>query len=152
MNLHTKHQVNAELLKTLTTHGVREGVGLDAYRRLIEESTDEGVKYLGKLILEEEDRHHHVIAEMANRISSWDQGIDIEPNTPAITPRVDRKLLEATHELTTLERQDAKALGDLKHELRDTPPTSLLPLLVTLMLHDTAKHIEILQFIHDYGG
>ncbi len=152
MAVQVDHRVNSELLKTLTKHGQREGAAIDAYRHLIDESTDEGVKYLGRLILEEDARHHHLVTEMINRIESWDQGIDIQPNTPAIEPRVDSKLLEATRELIKLERLDAHALGELKHDLHGTPPTSLLPLLVTLMLHDTARHIEILQFIHDYAA
>jgi len=89
---------------------------------------------------------------MSNRIASWELGLDLDPATPAITSRVDRQLLDATRQLIALERQDALALADLKRHLRGTPPTSLLPLLVSLMIHDTAKHIEILQFIHDYAG
>ena len=152
MHVHSSHQRNVELLKTLATHGEREAATVSAYRKLILESTDEGVKYLGQLILDEESRHHHVITEMINRIESWDLGVGIEPSTPAIAPRVDLQLLDATRELIKLERQDAKTLTELQHELRGTPPTSLLPLLVSLMVHDRAKHIEILQFIHDYGG
>lgn len=152
MAVHVDHQVNADLLKTLTKHSQREGTAIDAYRHLIDESTDEGVKYLGRLILEEDARHQHLVTEMINRIESWNQGIDIEPSTPAIEPRVDAKLLEATRELIKLERLDAHALSEFKHSLHRTPPTSLLPLLVTLMLQDTARHIEILQFIHDYAA
>lgn len=51
MTVHAEYQVNVELLKTLTKHGEREGATIDAYRQLIDESTDEGVKYLGRLIL-----------------------------------------------------------------------------------------------------
>jgi hypothetical protein len=143
---------DARVLETLRTHGKREDELLDSYRRLVEESEDEGVRYLGRLIVEDEERHHELIGDIANRIASAIYGAEIEPNTPALSPRVDRALLEATRHLIALERQDAKELRTLQRELAASPPTSLLPLLVKLMLHDTAKHIEILRFIRAYTG
>jgi hypothetical protein len=141
------------LLETLRTHAECEAEVLESYRRLVDECPDEGVRYLGRLIIEDEQRHHNVIAEMCNRIDSWIiQGITIEPSTPDISPRVDRVLLQETQRLIALERRDARELRALKRQLRNTSPTSLLPLLVKLMLHDTATHIEILQFIHAYAG
>ncbi len=102
--------------------------------------------------MDDEERHHEVIREMANRIESWMQGATIEPGIPSLSPRVDPDLLEETRRLIALERQDAKELRLLQKELRYAPPTSLLPLLVKLMLHDTARHIEILRFIRTYTG
>ena len=152
MTSKSHNRLLAEMLKSVTTHAQRETTITDSYRELIEQSTDEGVKYLGRLIVGDEELHHHVTTEMANRIVSWDKRVDIAPHTPALSPRVDLALLEATRHLIALERQDAKGLRRLKRELKDTSPTSLLPLIVNLMLHDSAKHIEILQFIHDYGA
>jgi rubrerythrin len=143
---------DARVLETLRMHGQREDVLLDSYRRLVEEASDEGVRYLGRLIVEDEERHHELISDIANRVASAMRGAEIEPNTPALSPRVDRALLEATRHLIALERQDAKELRTLLRELRDSPPTSLLPLLVKLILHDTAEHIEILRFIRAYTG
>jgi hypothetical protein len=143
----------ARLLETLRTHAEGESAVLESYRRLVDECPDEGVRYLGRLIIEDEERHHNVITAMCNRIDSWIiQGISIEPSTPDLSPRVDRVLLEETRRLIALERRDAKELRRLQRQLRNTSQTSLLPLLVKLMLHDTATHIEILQFIHAYAG
>ena len=143
---------DARVLETLRTHGQREDALLDSYHRLVEGASDEGVRYLGRIIVEDEERHHELIGDIANRIASAIYGAEIEPSTPALSPRVDRALLEATRHLIALERQDAKELRTLQRELRDSPPTSLLPLLIKLMLHDTAKHIEILRFIRAYTG
>ena len=74
---------DVQILETLRTHDEREGAVLASYRRLVDESPDEGVRYLGRLIIEDEERHHQVISEMANRIDSWIQGRDIAPSTPA---------------------------------------------------------------------
>ena len=144
---------DARILATLRAHDERERAILASYRDLVDESTDEGVRYLGRLIIDDEERHHEVIREMANRVDSWMQGgASVEPSTPSLTPRVDADLLEETGRLIALERQDAKELRLLHKELRYAPPTSLLPLLVNLMLHDTARHIEILRFIRTYTG
>jgi rubrerythrin len=143
---------DARVLETLRTHDEREGAVLDAYRRLAEESGDLGVRYLIELIIEDEERHHHVITEMANRIQAWMQGTDVQSGTPALSPRVDLDLLEATRHLLELEHQDGRELRRLEKELRHTPPPSLLPLLTKLMLYDNEKHIEVLHFIRAYTG
>jgi len=143
---------DARVLETLRSHDEREATVLAAYRRLVEEYADEGIGYLGRLIIEDEERHHGVISEMANRVESWIQGREAEHSTPSLSPRVDRTLLDETRRLIALERQDAKELRRLQKELRYAPPTSLLPLLVKLMLHDSAKHVEILRFIRTYVG
>ena len=143
---------DARVLATLRAHDERERAILESYRQLVDESTDDGIRYLGRLIMDDEERHHEVIREMANRVESWMQDVRVEPSTPSLSPQVDPDLLEETRRLIALERQDAKELRLLQKELRYAPPTSLLPLLVKLMLHDTARHIEILRFIRAYTG
>lgn len=146
------HKTDARLLEALRAHEGREAAILESYRRLLDRSTDEGVRFLGRLVLDDEERHHRLITEMTNRVETWmhhDAGADA---TPSMTPRVDPELLAETHTLIALERADAKELRILERELRYTPATSLLPLLVKLMRADTTRHIEILRFIRSYTG
>jgi hypothetical protein len=49
--------------------------------------------------------------------------------------------------LLAFEIEDAKQLRKLRKALRGSPKSWLHPLLVDLMLHDTAKHIAILKHI-----
>ena len=144
-------EADTKILELLRTHDARESAVLAAYQRLIDESTDAGIQYLGRMILEDEKRHHEVLGQMAERVDTWmhDHG---NAGTPPLTPSVDRELLDETRRLIALERADARELRKLQKELRYAPATSLLPLLVKLMLHDNAKHIEILQFIRTYAG
>ena len=55
------------------------------------------------------------------------------------------------HRLLAFEKEDMKELRRLRKELQwshgNPHGDPLLPLLVDLMLHDTAKHIDILKFI-----
>ena len=145
-------EADARVLETLRMHDEREQDILASYRRLVDETPDDGIRYLGRLIIDDEERHHQILGEMANRIESWLHDTSLEPATPALSPRVDSMLLEQTRRLIALERQDAKELRLLQRELRDAPRTSLLPLLVKLMLDDTARHVEILRFIRTYTG
>jgi rubrerythrin len=139
------------VLRMLETHGEREGTALASYERVAGESSAGGaVQYLVRLILEDERRHHRVFAEMANELKSFVWELDVEPRTPAMVDRPDPELLHETKGLLAFEKSDAKELRQLRKVLRHAPPSSLQPLLVDLMLHDTAKHISILEFIRDH--
>jgi len=139
--------VEHELISLLREHGQREGAALASYQRFAEESSDEAIRYLVRLILEDEERHHRVIAEMLNQLQSFVWEVDLQPSVPGMGRQADLAVPAETQQLLALEREDAKELRRLRKELRHSPRSSLLPLLVNLMIHDTAKHIEILKFI-----
>jgi rubrerythrin len=139
------------VLRMLETHGERESTALASYERVAEQSSAGGaVQYLVRLILEDEQRHHRVFAEMANELKSFVWEVEVEPRVPAMVDRADPELLEETKRLLAFEKSDAKELRQLRRALRHAPRSSLQPLLVDLMLHDTAKHISILEFIRDH--
>jgi len=140
------------LLRTLTSHDDREADMLGAYRRLANSTDDDGVRYLVQFLIEDEERHHRILGEMASRVQSWIDHTEVLDSTPSMTPHVDREFLEATRQLIALERHDAKELHELQRELRYAPATSLLPILVKLMLSDTNRHIDILHFLRTYTG
>jgi hypothetical protein len=139
------------VLRMLETHGEREGTALASYERVAGESSASGaVQYLVRLILEDERRHHRVFAEMANELKSFVWEVAVEPRTPSMGDRSDPELLQETKRLLAFEKSDAKELRELRRALRHAPRSSLQPLLVDLMRHDTAKHISILEFIRDH--
>jgi rubrerythrin len=140
--------IEYRILNMLQTHGAREGVALAAYQRVAETSSaDASVRYLVRLILDDEVRHHRVFDEMANGLKSFVWEVDIEPRVPDMSPRPDPALLEETHRLLAFEKEDARELRRLRKALKHSPRSSLHPLLVDLMLHDTKKHIAILEHI-----
>ncbi|HEX2785333.1 MAG TPA: hypothetical protein VHN36_17240 [Ilumatobacteraceae bacterium] len=139
------------VLDLLKYHGKQEGVILESYRRVAEESTaGEAVQYLVRLILADEERHHRQFAEMANEILSVVSELPVEPCLPSIDTRSDPDLLAETKRLLAFERADAKELRRLRKTLRHGSRASLSPLFADLMLHDTAKHIAILEFIKEH--
>ncbi|MCW2968321.1 MAG: hypothetical protein JWM71_2093 [Solirubrobacteraceae bacterium] len=145
-------EATEELLGTLRAHGANEDALLEAYRHVAVTDPDDGVRFLAQLIIDDEERHHRLLAEMASRVESWAKEVSLGSAIPGLSPRVDKAFLEATRLLMSREREDAKELRRLRRELHSVPKTSLLPLLVELMLHDTAKHIEMLRFVRTYTG
>lgn len=138
------------LLRMLETHGEREGAALESYEKVASSSsTDGAVHYLVRLILEDERRHHRVFQEMANELRTYIWEVDVEPRLPSMSDAPSPELLAETERLLAFEKQDSKELRHLRSALRRTPQTSLQLLLVDLMLHDTNKHISILEFIRE---
>ena len=60
------------------------------------------------------------------------------------------EFVETTERFLAAERKDEKELRHLRKELQPYRDVTLWPLLVSLMEHDTAKHILLLTFIRDH--
>jgi len=84
---------------------------------------------------------------MLHQIQSFLWEVDVEPQLPHLRPLHDPELRAATEHMLEVEREDAAELKRLRRELKGQPRSTMLPLLVDLMTHDTAKHIEILKLI-----
>jgi hypothetical protein len=141
------HSSDLALREMLRSHDARERELLASYEQLAEQSEDEGVRYLVRLILEDEARHHEQISEMLNNVQSllWERNVD--PQIPSMSLGDDRALRETAKRLLAFEREDAKELRRLRKELRRSRGYELLPLVVDTLLHDTAKHIDVLRFM-----
>jgi hypothetical protein len=138
-----------ELFEHFASHGSTEGAILAEYERLVADADAEWISYMGKLILEEETRHHRVFEELANALRAGVER-DAGPVVPFVT-RVDNAdgLLAVTERLLDAETRDARELKRLARKLRDRKGLSLWPLLVELMQRDTEKHRLILGFMRD---
>jgi rubrerythrin len=136
-----------KLISALGTHRERESTALDCYQRLVTQCGDEGIRYLGTLILEDEERHHDMIDEMLNSVRSFEEDLDIEPSVPSSVSQVSDDLLTETERLLDFEKADLAELRHLKKDFEDEAFYPLLQLLVKLIIRDTRKHIDILKFI-----
>lgn len=138
-----------QLLELLESHANHETEALQAYDELAARSPDEYVRYLAGILLEDERRHHQLVAEMVNRVRADAEWRPIEPNVPHTGSPHDRAgLLEATERLLETERDDLRQIGVLKRRLRRQRYQSLLSLVADLLEFDTRKHIHILAFLH----
>ena len=147
--LSTRYQAEVEgLLNQLEAHEVLEREFLDDYRRAAETSEDRGVRFLMGLITQDEERHHRLVAAMAEdvrRSLNWSEGEQPLPRVEA-SPASAPELLSQTERFLKIERDNLDDLKDLKHIVRDLN-SGLLELIVEGMEDDTRKHVEILKYI-----
>ena len=139
------------VLQLLEQHGANEGALLESYQEIAERSdTQASVRFLVEMILNDEQRHHALFEQMANAIRSFIWEVPVEPRLPSAVRRHNPELHAATAELLRAERKDRKELKALRSTLRHSRSASFDALMVDLMLHDTEKHITILEYIHDH--
>ena len=135
-----------ELVEWLSRHGQEEGELLERYERLLARTTSPSTRYLMNLILEDERRHHRLLAEIAEAIA-W----GILPRPGSAVPRpdggdADEEVVAETRALLASEKRDRRELKKLRRRLSAYHGT-MWPLLIDLMSSDTDKHTRILDFL-----
>jgi MoxR-like ATPase len=138
-----------ELVAMLARHGEEEGMLLERYQRFAEEAASPAVRYLVKLILDDERRHHRLLAEVANTVAWGWSANSPAPAAPDIFPKEDPAgpLARETKELLAAEERDRDELRRLRKQLRPYEDTTLWALVIEMMMLDTEKHAMILRFI-----
>lgn len=139
------------LVDLIVRHGAEEGELLSTYASLASEAPDEGVRYLVALILEDERRHHRLLAELSNAIAWGSSGRPQRSAVPRLTGEIGGELLEQTKLLRKSEQSDYRALRRIRRRLRPFSDTTLWVLVTDLMLLDTKKHETILRFIERHS-
>jgi hypothetical protein len=136
-----------KLVELIVRHGAEEGALLATYEELATQAPDESVRYLINLILEDEHRHHRLLAELSNAMA-WGVPSQAPAKTvPALPGVINGALLEQTKLLRKSEQADYRALRRIRRRLRPFADTTLWALVVDLMLLDTKKHATILRFL-----
>ena len=138
-------EFDAVLMESLERHLADEQAILDQYRALAE-STDEPVRYIAQLILDDEQRHHRVLTEMLNQIRTSVWLAEQSPHVPWLTRSGNRDALKASvHQLRVFERRDLHELRKLKRRFRFLRRDSLNGVLVRALIMDTRKHLLYLR-------
>jgi hypothetical protein len=141
------------LLDALESHASAEAETLQAYQDLAERTPDEHVRYLARLILDDERRHHTILAEMVNRVRADTEWRDsVEPATPYLGQMHDGAMRETFTRLIGSERDDLHRVRTLKRRLRRRRATSLLWLMADMLECDTRKHLRVLKFLRRGAG
>ena len=112
---------------------------------------NEGAKYLIGLILEDERRHHRLLAEMANAMAWESLGGTDESAMPMLSQGVDDALLAQTTLLREAEETDYRDLKRMRKQLRPFVETTMWALIIDIMMLDTEKHATILRFLEKQG-
>ncbi|HLX77611.1 MAG TPA: ferritin family protein [Acidimicrobiales bacterium] len=138
----------SQLLERMAEHVSSEKAVLEKYRGLARDTAEPDVRYLLSLIAEEEERHHALMAEIANAIRRDFRHEIFEPAVPELTETpLPLGLVGATLEMLAIEENDERELRRLASELVASPRQTMWPLLVEMLIADTEKHAAILRFI-----
>lgn len=140
-----------ELVQLLARHGTEEGRMLGTYEALAKSTDDPAARYLVDLILDDERRHHRMLAEMANAMA-WDSLKKApDPAVPRLSMHIDDELIEHTRRLREAEEHDRRELAAMRKRLRPYADTTMWTLVLDLILMDTDKHATILRFLEDHA-
>ncbi|MDA8312455.1 MAG: hypothetical protein M0Z46_17960 [Actinomycetota bacterium] len=134
------------LVELLAEHGSEEGRMLAEYQRLSELVADPAARYLFRLILDDERRHHRMLVELATELA-WGTYGGTETSVPPLGWHLDEDLAEATRALHAFEQEDRRKLEALRNRLRPFEESTLWGLMVQVMILDTEKHATILEFL-----
>ncbi len=136
---------DAGILEHLTAHLAGEAEILHEYRKLAT-SSDPPVRYLAQLIVEDEERHHRVLTELANQFRSGASLVEQTPHVPWLTRSTDcAGLARSVRRLRRFERRDLHQLRKLRRRLRPIRGHSLDPVIVATLQMDTRKHLRYLR-------
>jgi rubrerythrin len=142
-----------DLLEYLVDHMDNERETLRRYGALAADEPDERIRYLLRLILEDEIRHHQLFAEIINALRSELEQREQEPRVPSGRGMTGNgqhaALLRETDALLALEKDDVRLLRKLEKELRSVADTSWWSVLLEVMALDTKKHVRILETVRD---
>jgi rubrerythrin len=113
---------------------------------------DPAVRYLAGLIAEDEHRHHQVLAKIATVLQAEVNDVAVPIDHVEVTAERRKELIEEARRLLEMEKADATALKELRHELRSAPEETMWPVLVEMMAFDTDKHVHLLKAIERHLG
>ncbi len=141
-----------EIFEHVSTHGQVEGEILDEYQQLAnDEEMSPAFRYLARMILDDEVRHHQIFDDLAATMSAQRDQDGTEPPIPSLAGfHADRfRIKRVTDDLLRIEHEDLRELKQFSKQLKDLRNINLWGFLIELMLDDTKKHIKILEFIRD---
>ncbi len=134
-------------------HVETERAILDKYAEVAERTDSKAFRYLVKLLIDDENRHHRLFSELADSLETEALMGGGQPDIPYIDfERAERaSVLQGAKDLLENEKRDLDELKRLQRELRDVKDTTLWGLMVELMQRDTEKHIAILNFVREHA-
>ena len=140
-----------DLYDYLTSHLDNEREIVTSYREVAESDSSPAFRYLANLILEDEERHHRLMANLAEAVAS---AADLSPGEHAVPAlrgleRDHDRVLALTDQFLAIEREDLADLKQLRKKLKEVEDTTLWGMLVQMMQDDTEKHIRMLTFVRD---
>ena len=139
------------LLDQFSRHEMHERKFVEQYRGIVDGIESPLVKFLLRLILSDEEKHHDLVRTISAGLRKdleWIKGGADMPKLGKLPADRKEELLALTDEFIKAERQtitEYQALLSQSEGYRKGLP----PLLLRIIIHDSEKHLMILQFLHD---
>jgi len=92
-------------VELIARHGRQEGALLERYERFAKDGPSPAARYPVNFILADEQRHHQVLAEIADAIA-WGTLNNVTPPVPRLGEGGDGAFVEETKKLLQAERRD----------------------------------------------
>lgn len=140
------------MLGQFSAHERQEQEFLNDYRAIVERHGNPLVKFLLRLIISDEEKHHEVVRTMTSALQSDLTGISgggaRMPKLGALSEKEKGDLLELTAAFSAAEAQTIKEYKALMKQSQGYHK-GLLVLLIKTIIHDSEKHMMILDFIDE---
>jgi len=136
------------LMNEFQSHATHEERWLSSYREIAKETSDPQIRFLLGLIVADEERHHELTARMISKLKdelAWTRSTEITRRAGESGEK-SKRLLASVESFLDAERDAIKEYERLKKESQGLY-RNVFALLYTTMIHDSQKHMEILNFL-----
>ena len=138
------------LANEFEAHEGQEGSFLKQYKELVGQTDNRMVKFLLQMIISDEEKHHAITHAM---LSTLKGDLNWSSPTDAIRGLYDlknekEKLLGLTENFIQVEKT---GINEYKQLIKESKGyyRDLFSLLFRSMIHDSEKHVEVLEFLRD---
>jgi rubrerythrin len=139
------------LVAFLTSHEAREEETLAGYRQLAEALPTAGLRYVARLILSDEQRHHQFFGDLSETVLAFEdlaaRGMPVPPISGEADPTARQNALQSLEQFIRLEQEEQTDLERLAADLKPSQETTLWSVIVQIMREDTERHIRLLEFM-----
>ena len=138
------------LMNEFEAHESQEGEFVQRYKEIAEKSKNPLTKFLLRLIISDEEKHHAVTRAMASTLKGDLTWTKPEHALRGLTDLPEEKgdLLKLTEDFIQLEKEGIKEYKKLIKASQGYY-RGLFVLLFQSMIHDSEKHAEILEFLRE---
>jgi hypothetical protein len=136
------------LMNEIQAHAAHEAKWLAGYQVSAKESNDPLIRFLLGLIVADEERHHEITARMIAKLNdelTWTRSSGTQRRAGEKSTKR-KSLLNSVESFLEAERSGVKEYEKLKKKSHGLY-RDVFALLYMVMIHDSLKHIEILEFL-----
>jgi len=137
-----------KLMREFESHETQEAKFVQRYKDVAAKTDDPFVKFVLGLIISDEEKHRTIVHAMATTLRAdltWTQPEGAIRVTDELRQRKD-ELLKMTEDFVSLEKQGIEVYKGLIRA-SEGYYRGLFGMLFQSMIHDSEKHVEILQFL-----